>query len=255
LIRRPLFAIAAALAVLAGCASGGPGRSASKPADDVEELKRRVLELQRRVAMADVEIARLRQAVADLQGRSGAAGSSSPPRSSPPAGAPAGRSSIPEPAPAPAPPRIDERDLAAADIPPSATEPESAATPVTPEAQAAYDHAYTLYHQGRFVDAETAFRRFLQTWPRTDLADNASYWIGECRYSRGDLRSALAAFQEAVERFPGGNKTPDALYKAGQCLEGLGDVESARQSYQAVLERFPGEPAADLARQRLRVIG
>ena len=72
------------------------------------------------------------------------------------------------------------------------------------------------------MDAEASFQRFLQANPKSELADNAQYWIGECRYSRNDLKGALAAFREVVERFPKGNKVPDAMLKAGQCLEGMG---------------------------------
>jgi tol-pal system protein YbgF len=120
------------------------------------------------------------------------------------------------------------------------------------EARVLYDQAYASFHQGRFVDSETAFRRFLQQFPGTDLSDNAAYWIGECRYARGDMKAALAAFQEAIERFPSGNKIPDALYKAGLSLESLGDPASAKDSYREIVSRFPESGAAALAQERLR---
>ena len=259
----PVWILALLLPLATACSSRilpGAGKSAS----EIEELQRRVLDLQRRAAMAEVEIARLRQTVADLELRARAG----PAPGANPRGPTAPAAPLPAAEPRPtrsAPPATIEEDDLAEIPPPLSNSPglpppsggagAEATEPVSREAQTAYDLAYTLYHQGRFIDAETAFRRFLQTWQRTDLADNASYWIGECRYSRGDLRAALAAFQETVERFPSGNKTPDALFKAGQCLEGLGDIESARSSYQAILERYPEEPAAGLARDRLRVLG
>jgi tol-pal system protein YbgF len=113
-----------------------------------------------------------------------------------------------------------------------------------------YDRGYSLYHQGHFVDAESSFQRFLQANTGSELADNAQYWIGECRYARSDLRGALAAFRETVERYPKGNKVPDALLKAGQSLEGLGDVEGARVTYREVVRRFPGTAAAAVAEER-----
>ena len=135
--------------------------------------------------------------------------------------------------------------------PPAAPPAESAGEEVLPPAsQALYDRGYTLYHQGHFVDAETSFQRFLQGNPKSELADNASYWIGECRYARGDLRGALAAFRETVSRFPEGNKVPDALLKSGQCLEALDDVDGARTTYAEVIRRFPGTAAADVADER-----
>lgn len=121
---------------------------------------------------------------------------------------------------------------------------------LSPASQALYDRGYTLYHQGHFVDAETSFQRFLQGNPKSELADNAQYWIGECRYARGDLRGALAAFRETVSRFPEGNKVPDALLKSGQCLEALDDVEGARAVYADVIRRFPGTAAAEVADER-----
>ncbi len=142
--------------------------------------------------------------------------------------------------------------------PPPAAAPEPALPPgepaspegLSPANQALYDRGYTLFHQGHFVDAESSFQRFLQANPKSELADNAQYWIGECRYSRNDVKGALAAFREVVERFPKGNKVPDAMLKEGQCLEAMGDVEGARVTYREVNRRFPGSAAAAVAEER-----
>jgi tol-pal system protein YbgF len=119
------------------------------------------------------------------------------------------------------------------------------------EAQTLYDRGYTFYHQGRYVDAESTFQRFIQAHPATELTDNAQYWIGECRLARDDVSGALAAFRETVERFPDGNKVPDALLKVGESMAALGDVEGAREAYQEVIRRFAGTTAAAVARDRL----
>ena len=100
------------------------------------------------------------------------------------------------------------------------------------------------------MDAEASFQRFLQANPGSELADNAQYWIGECRYSRNDIKGALAAFREMVEQFSKGNKVPDAMLKAGQCLEAMGDAEGARVTYREVNRRFPGTAAAAVAEER-----
>jgi tol-pal system protein YbgF len=123
--------------------------------------------------------------------------------------------------------------------------------PVVPAAQALYDRGYTLFHQGRYLDAESSFQRFLQAYPRTDLSDNAQFWIGESRYARGDISGALSAFRETLQLYPEGNKTPDALVKEGDCLAGMGDRDGARQSYEDVIRRFPGSAAAVMAGERI----
>jgi tol-pal system protein YbgF len=119
------------------------------------------------------------------------------------------------------------------------------------EAQAVYDDAYTLYHQGRFEDAERRFEEFLAVAPPTELSDNAQYWIGAARLSRGDHRGSLAAFRRTVELYPEGNKVPDALFKMGQALEELGDPGEARGVYEELARRFPDTAAAALALERL----
>jgi len=250
LVRSGPLVVLALWGGLSGCASlGGPS---SRDAD-IEELKARVIELQKKAAMAEVELARLRQEVLAARGGAPARGVSTPapPLVVPPAGI--------EAPPPPAPGAIEEGDLDDADVPAAPMAPSVAgalpaagapAQTLSPEAQAVYDQAYTLYHQGRYLDAETAFQRFLQVYGGTELADNASYWIGECRYARGDLRGALQAFRETIERYPQGNKIADALLKAGQCLESLGDPDSARAAYDELVDRFGDSAAADVARGR-----
>lgn len=238
--------------------------------EEVQELKARVLELQRKAAVSEIEMARLRQQLATLSLQSEApAREATPP-------APGGREEIVEPSPAPAVQAagpIEEAELepvakAVTEVPqPASTAPELAAPelaapepaapeptasrPVTASEQRLYDHGYTLYHRQEYVDAEAAFQTFLDAYADSDLADNAQYWIGECRYARQDYRGALAAFRETVNRFPQGNKIPDALLKAGQTLEVLGDIKSARESYKEVQRRFPDSAAALVAAERL----
>ena len=343
----PLSVLLAGL--LAAACSGALARPPAE-ADDIVEMKARILELQQKAAVTQVELERLRRQVASLEAelsRGGAApGAARPPTAArPPAGegsresATAPRPAVPspsagvaergsspadrEPAPEPAPPRpaatladevgageppqerptgqrvagasgsggaieeseLDDEEVALVPVPPReelrvrpepptveapgtpAPAPPSGAgppggerveagsgTPVPAAGQALYDRGYTLYHQGRYLDAEATFQRFLQGHAGTELADNAQYWIGECRYARGDLRGALAAFREAVERFPGGNKAVDALLKAGITLEGLGDLGSARVTYEEVIRRFPDSAAAVVAGERLAAL-
>lgn len=251
----------------AACTTAAPSTRDTAPRGEIEELKARILELQRRATVNEVEIARLREKVAQLEAQL---------QGETPRGARRESARETPEAVTMTPGRIDEDDLdeelsrrppasspAPSSAPPSTQMParppasgEGASPPVevppvTPAAQALYDQGYTLYHQGRYLDAESTFQRFLQAHAATELGDNAQYWIGEARYARGDLRGALAAFRETVARFPEGNKVPDALLKAGQCLETLGDLEGARASYQELIRRFPETVAAVVARERM----
>lgn len=245
----------------------------SEPAvADLEEMKERILELQRKATMAEVELDRLRRQVAGLEA------SLADTRARPVTGSdlaerlralPVERpeaTNQPSRLPGPgdpsavevsdltpvvvAPPRVaDPPPAATAGSPPAAVS-EVETGPVAPAAQSLYDSGYTLFHQGRYLDAETTFQRFLQSYAATELGDNAQYWIGESRYARGDLNGALSAFRATAERFPQGNKVPDALLKTGDCLAGLGDLEGARAGYGEVIRRYPDAVAAAVAEER-----
>jgi tol-pal system protein YbgF len=262
------LAAALTVAALAGCAGQGVmgARTAERPPAEVQELRTRVLELQRQAAVTEVELERLRRKLAELEAR--LEGRPPPAPERPPAAIPPPPRSSAGAAPPPREPVFEVEDLPPEEgsrrpTPPAAPPravvepaPPSAgsAGEVTPEAQELYDRGYTLYHQGRYVDAESSFRRFIQSHPATELTDNAQYWIGESRLARGDVSGALAAFREAVERYPEGNKVPDALLKVGEAMATLGDVEGAREAYQEVIRRFAGTTAAAVARDRLEAL-
>lgn len=130
------------------------------------------------------------------------------------------------------------------------TPPIEQTRPVSGEAQDLYDAAYTAYHEGRYEDAEEGFRLFVESYPATDLSDNAQYWIGSARFARGDFEGAVAAFRTTVERYPSENKVPDALFKMGQALEELDRIAEAVEIYDEIVNRFPNAAAATLAAER-----
>lgn len=245
----PLFLLAA------GCAG-----SALRPDDtqqqEIQALKARILELQREAAMNQVELAQLRQQMAGIEGRGGGGARPAAPapeiRREPAAVVvePIEEVDIDLPESAPQPPPRRTPPPAAVKPAPAGRADEAPSEVISPANQVLYDRGYTLFHQGRFVDAEASFQRFLQANPESELADNAQYWIGECRYSRNDMKGALAAFRETIERFPKGNKVADAMLKAGQCLEAMGDIEGARVTYREVARRFTGTAAAAVAEER-----
>ncbi len=265
--------LAGCLTVLAaaGCASGFGGSTATP--DEGERLKRQAVELRQRATVAEMEAARLKRENARLeteleeaeQARRAPSGSEMEPEPTTPEtiGLDPGieetdlqEEPVAEPAPEEVAPEPPDSEPAAVEPQATAVEPEAAgAGPIVAppaEAQMLYDQGYSLFHQQRYADAEAQFRRYVEQYPRTDLTDNALFWIGECLYARGELSSALEVFSETVERFPQGNKVSDALLKAGRCLVALGDKERARRTFEEVARRYPGSSAAAQARDALR---
>jgi len=152
-------ALVVLVTVLAIGCSGGIGSRGSDAAPTVEELKRRVLDLQRRATINEVELTRLRQRVTELEAGSRASAKASSVRETP------RTAEVERALMAPRkPPKIDETDLEPVKYAQSGAlseaevilSPEGSLAPVraSEQAQSLYDRGYSLYHQGRFLDAE-----------------------------------------------------------------------------------------------------
>jgi tol-pal system protein YbgF len=117
--------------------------------------------------------------------------------------------------------------------------------------KAAYQTAFGLLKDGQYDRAIAAFQKFLASFPSSQLADNAQYWLGEAYYVNRSFPEAQAAFQRVVDKYPQSRKRPDALLKIGYCQYELKQPDLARNTLTVVTTQFPDTPAAHLAQQRL----
>jgi tol-pal system protein YbgF len=114
-----------------------------------------------------------------------------------------------------------------------------------------YGTAYLDFTRGKYDVAIAEFRRYLESFPSSDNADNAQYWVGECFYSLARLDSAEVEFKQVVTRYPTGNKLPAAEYKLGLVYLGTSRPAAARSQFERVLREYPGTNEAKLAQDRL----
>ena len=114
-----------------------------------------------------------------------------------------------------------------------------------------YQAAFDLLKDSQYDKAIAAFQSFLVTYPNSQLADNAQYWLGEAYYVNRSFPEALAAFQRVVDTYPQSRKLPDAMLKIGYCDYELKQFGAARDTLTQLVGRFPDTPSAGLATQRL----
>ena len=114
-----------------------------------------------------------------------------------------------------------------------------------------YQAAFELLKQQRYDEASTAFQQFLQTFPDSELAGNAQYWLAESYYVTEQFTEALAAFTEVTTRYPLSRKLADALLKIGYCNYEMQSWDAARAALIRARSEFPESTAARLAGQRL----
>jgi len=111
--------------------------------------------------------------------------------------------------------------------------------------------AYGDYSRGNYDLAISEFRQYVETYPSSEMADNAQYWIGECYYSKKLLNEAIAEFDKVSILFPKGDKVPGARFKKGVTLMELGQQDAGRAELTALIKLFPRSNEAVLARQQL----
>src|SRR6476659_2211361 len=94
-----------------------------------------------------------------------------------------------------------------------------------------YETAYADYTAGQWSLAVQGFETYLKTYPKSDLADDAQYYIGESYSGDSRFREAVASYERVVRDYPQSDILPEAYYKIGITYERLGQPDKAREAY------------------------
>ena len=114
-----------------------------------------------------------------------------------------------------------------------------------------FDTARADYAAGQWSLAVTGFEAFLKTFPRSEMADDAQFTIGETYFVQNRWADAIAAYNQVIQNYPMGNAVPGAYYKRGLAQERLGQLDAARESWNTVLKTAPDSDEGRLAKQNL----
>jgi len=118
--------------------------------------------------------------------------------------------------------------------------------------KALYNSTMQLYKQGKYEPARKEAQNFLSKYPKSDLADNTLFMIGEAYYSEKRYKEAIESYQQVLDRYPKGNKVASALNKQAAAFQQLGDTTAARILYERLMENYPGTPQAQIAEKELK---
>lgn len=123
---------------------------------------------------------------------------------------------------------------------------------VTPgNAEMLFAAAYSDYSRGNYDLALSEFRQYVETYPGSELADNAQYWIGEILYAQKKLPEAEREFEKVRALSPNGDKAAPALYKRGLVLLEMARKEEAVVQFLSVFRDYPKTKEGELAYQKL----
>ena len=128
-----------------------------------------------------------------------------------------------------------------------------AVAPVHPgvSPQRLYDTAWADYTTGQWALAIQGFEVYISSFPRSEFADDAQFYIGNTHYADGQYRAAAEAFEQVVLHYADGDQVAEALYKRGLALDRLGEPDLARQAFELVVQNYPEDNMANLAQQWL----
>lgn len=118
-----------------------------------------------------------------------------------------------------------------------------------PSVSEIYLQADSDYLQGRYDLAFAGFERVADLGGQ--LADNARYFMGECRLAQDRLDDALEQFDIVIRDFPDSSKIGEAWYKKGLIFGRMGHESDAREIFEDILDVFAGTTAARLAQREL----
>ena len=114
-----------------------------------------------------------------------------------------------------------------------------------------YQNALAILKDGRYDEAIQAFQIYLISYPASDLAANAQYWMAEAYYVLRNYESAVSHFQKVISAYPDSRKIPDAYLKTGFSYYELKKWQEAKELLEKVVADYSGTAAARLASRRL----
>jgi len=117
-----------------------------------------------------------------------------------------------------------------------------------------YEIAWSALEQKDYRLAIQRLKDFLKRYPKSNLADNAQYWIGESHYALREFDRAILEFDAVRRSYPQGEKVPAALLKQGYSFAELGEKVNARLLLQEVIEKYPQSLEAMKAKEKLKTL-
>jgi len=114
-----------------------------------------------------------------------------------------------------------------------------------------YETAYADYTAGQWSLAVQGFETYLKTFPKSDLADDAQYYIGEALAGDSKFKEAVAAYERVISDYPQSDILPEAYYKVGSTYERLAQPDKARAAYEYAVKHYGETQAGTLSKQRL----
>ncbi|HEU5304794.1 MAG TPA: tetratricopeptide repeat protein [Gemmatimonadales bacterium] len=126
--------------------------------------------------------------------------------------------------------------------------------PAAASADQMYEASLAQLRRGSTSTARQGLREMLRTYPTSERAGDALYFIGQS-FAAENPDSSAAYYEQVVQKYPNSSRAGSALYNLGLLAERRKETRKAREAYQRVVQKYPQSDEAALARDRLKALG
>ncbi|WP_293997890.1 tol-pal system protein YbgF [Sphaerotilus sp.] len=116
----------------------------------------------------------------------------------------------------------------------------------------AYDEAIGILRKGEFANAATALAAFQKRFPSSAYNGHVQYWLGNALYGKGEVKEAMAIFRTLVTSTPDHPRASEALLALANCQIELKDSKGARKTLEELIANYPQSEAAQSGRERIK---
>ncbi len=125
---------------------------------------------------------------------------------------------------------------------------------VAPDERNQYEAAIGLVRRGDFAEAVAALNAFLKRYTASGYTDSVRFWLGNAQYGKRDYKDAIVTFKAFIAGSPDHPRAAEALLALGNCQVELKDNKAARRTFDDVVKSYPGTEAAQAAKERLATV-
>jgi len=114
-----------------------------------------------------------------------------------------------------------------------------------------YDAAMEVFRSGDFKASQSGFANFIKSYPNSQLAPSALFWLGNAQYATRNYKEAIANFRSLLSAAPAHARAPEALLSIANCQVELKDTNGAKATLESLVKTYPQSEAAQAGRDRL----
>ncbi|MGV0998042.1 MAG: tol-pal system protein YbgF [Fluviibacter sp.] len=115
-----------------------------------------------------------------------------------------------------------------------------------------YEAALGLFKAGKYKEAAAAFDKFAKTYPESEQAPAAQFWLGNSYYALGDCKQVITSQQKLLAKWPKNGRAPDAMANVANCQSELGQKAESQKTLKDLVSKYPDSKAAGAAKQQLK---